>query len=86
MDQGIWMFLLLVFAAVFLLAQGMVIPAFGENRKARKRLKQRLIEFDTVSEEDGINSILREKYLRRLSPLERWLESLPLVEGLSQTI
>jgi tight adherence protein B len=85
-DQGIITFLVLVFAAVFLLAQGMIVPVFGENRKTRKRLKQRLDQVDAASGEEGINTILRDKYLRNLSPLERRFESMPLLENLSKTI
>ena len=85
-DQGIITFLVLVFIAVFLLAQGMIVPVFGENRKARKLLKQRLEEVDAANGEEGINTILRDKYLRNLSPLERRFESLPMLENLSKTI
>ena len=37
-------------------------------------------------EQQGLNSLLREKYLRELSPLARRLESLPILESLSRTI
>jgi tight adherence protein B len=71
-----------VFAAVFLLSQGMIIPAFGDGRKARQLLRKRLADIDKVAHEDAISSLLRERYLRKLSPLERRLEALPGMEPL----
>ena len=37
-----WIFLGLIFFAVFLLVQGMVVPVFGESSRMRKRLLSRL--------------------------------------------
>jgi len=85
-QTAILVFVGLVFAAVFLLAQGLVIPVFGENRQTSKRLKRRLAEMEFGGEQQGLNSLLREKYLRELSPLARRLESLPILESLSRTI
>jgi len=86
MSSGLMIFLAMVFAAVFLLSQGIVIPVFGEGNKVRKRLRQRLEEIDTASGEESFSSLLREKYLRSLSPFERWLESLPGMERISRII
>jgi len=72
-QTAILVFVGLVFAAVFLLAQGLVIPVFGENRQTSKRLKRRLAEMEFGGEQQGLNSLLREKYLRELSPLARRL-------------
>jgi tight adherence protein B len=85
-DTAILTFITMVFLAVFFLAQGMIVPVFGENRQTRKRLKQRLSEVESVSEGESIGSLLREKYLRDLTPLERTLESLPIMESLAQLI
>src|SRR4030095_9938012 len=85
-DNGILIFLVMVFAAVFLLAQGMIVPVFGESRQTRKRLKRRLNEIGAISDEGSLNSLLREKFLRELSPLERRLESLPALDNLRRTI
>jgi tight adherence protein B len=85
-QNAILIFVGLVFAAVFLLAQGLVIPVFGENRQTSKRLKRRLADMELGGEQRGLNSLLREKYLRELSPLARRLESLPILESLSRTI
>jgi tight adherence protein B len=81
MAEGTLTYILLVFVAVFLLSQALIFPAFGEGRKARKRLRKRLTDIDQLSQEDSIASLLRERYLRRLSPFERRLESLPGMEA-----
>src|SRR4030095_4773652 len=85
-DNGILIFLGMVFAAVFLLAQGMIVPVFGESRQTRKRLKRRLGEISVAGDGETLDSLLREKYLRDLSPLERQIESLPALESLRRTI
>lgn len=86
MSDGVLIFLAMVFAAVFMLSQGIVIPVFGEGKKVRKRLQQRLDEIDASSAEENLASLLREKYLRQLSPWERWLESLPGMDALARII
>ncbi len=87
-DQGMWIFIGLVFVAVFFLAQGLIAPVFGENRQARKRLKERLGEIDAHASLNGktMASIMREKYLHKLSPWEQALESLPMMEDLATMI
>ena len=85
-DTAIITFIAMVFVAVFFLAQGMIVPVFGESRQTRKRLKQRLSEVDSFSETVSIGSLLRDKYLRELSPLERMIESLPIMESLAHLI
>lgn len=85
-DGNILIFLGLVFFAVFFLANGLVVPVFSEGRAARKRLKERLEEIDRNSGTESMASILREKYLRELSPMEQSLESLPAMEELSRVI
>ena len=85
--DALLIFLGLVFFAVFLLAQGMIVPVFGESRQTRKRLKRRLSEMEQAGgDANGIQSLLREKYLRELSPLEASLERLPAMESLARTI
>jgi tight adherence protein B len=85
-DATILVYVGLIFVAVFLLSQGMIVPAFGESRQARKRLRKRLEEIERSSASDGIASLLRERYLRKLSPLERRLEALPGMEALGRYI
>lgn len=86
MSNGVIIFLVMVFAAVFLLSQGIVVPAFGDTSRVRKKLRQRLDEIEAGSDEESYSSLLRAKYLRRLSPVERWLESLPGMESLARLI
>ena len=86
MSGGAQVFILLVFATVALLMQGLVVPVFGESAKARKKLKKRIEEIEAAGEEESLSSLLREKYLRRLSPLERRLESLPAMEAVATRI
>jgi tight adherence protein B len=85
-STAVLVFVGMVFVAVFFLAQGMIVPAFGEGRQTRKRLKERLAQIEQMSDEGSIGSLLREKYLRELSPLERKLESMPLLESLRRMI
>ncbi len=71
------LFILMIFVAAFLLAQSLITPTFGENRRAKKRLKKRLRAVRESFKKPEVTSLLRERYLRRLSPFERVLESLP---------
>lgn len=84
--QGIWLFVLLVFFAAVLLMQGTVVPVLSESRKMRKRIAARLNNVAQSGDSVEFASILREKYLRELSPLERTFESLPGMERLSLVI
>ena len=86
MSNGAQIFILMVFATVILLMQGLVVPVFGESAKTRKRLKKRIAEIESGSDAEAFSSLLREKYLRRLSPFERWLESFPAMESLARRI
>lgn len=82
MSDGSWLFIALVFLAVFLLSQGMVIPVFGEGARVRRRLQDRLGEMGSATEAGPRASLLRDKYLRDLSPMERFFETLPGMERL----
>ena len=86
MSDGMIFFVALIFVAVFLLVQGLAIPVFGESAQARKRLKKKLGEIESASGEEAYSSLLREKYLRKLSPWERSLERLPRMEALATLI
>ncbi|WP_271271341.1 type II secretion system F family protein [Aliamphritea hakodatensis] len=76
----------MVFAAVFFLMMGLTIPVFGESQKARKNLQKRVLELSADTDANTITLLLRKKYLRSLSPVERWLESLPGMESLADTL
>ncbi|MDA8484232.1 type II secretion system F family protein [Pseudomonas resinovorans] len=79
-------FLGMVFVAVFLLSQGLVVPVFGEAGKVRRRIRARLDVLEHASNLPNMQTVLRQKYLKRLSPMEARLEQLPLMERLAQTI
>lgn len=76
----------MIFIAAFLLIQSFLVPAFGENRKVQKRLKQRLRTISAEAQAHGQISLVRRKYLRELGPLERALESLPGMGRIEQLV
>ncbi len=82
LGDKLWIFLALVFVAVFLLSQGLVIPVFGESRGARKRLSQRMQNLASADGDQHRVSLLQEQYLRDLSPLEKRLESMSMLQPL----
>lgn len=77
MDQSsLILFLLLVAGAVFILSQLILVPSFGTKSVESRKIKQRLRKISEVGF-TGEHSLVRQKYLRELSFLERQLESLP---------
>lgn len=79
-------FLGMIFIAVFLLSQGLAIPVFGEAGRMRKRIRSRLRLLEHSGGGSSMQTLLREKYLKRLSPLQARLEQLPFMERLAQMI
>lgn len=69
----------MIFLAVFLLVQAFMVPTFGENRQARRRLRERLRGMSGEADGPSI-SLVRKRYLRELSRWERWLEGLPGIQ------
>ena len=86
MTDGVMIFVGLVFLAVALLSQGLIVPVFGESRKMRKKLQSRLQDIESETSEESFSSLLRQQYLRNLSPLERQLEDLPAMRALGRLI
>ena len=76
----------MVFVSAFLLVYSFVVPVFGAERKAANRLKKRLREVSLQHAQKSAAGMLREKYLRQLSPLERAMESLPGMDRLAISI
>lgn len=70
-------FIGMVAIAAFLMTLSLTVPAFGPERQAARRLRKRITRVGDEFEQPLVASLLREQYLRRLSPLERWLERLP---------
>lgn len=86
MDKSILIpFLLLVFGAIFLLSQVILVPTFGTKTKEKKLIRERLKEVTKMGHFEDV-SLVRQKFLRELSPIERWLESLPGTEGLEDLL
>jgi tight adherence protein B len=81
-----WIFISLVFVSTFLLVWGFVVPVFGESRNMRKRLLARLDTVAAANAQAAYASLLREKYLGKLSPLERSFEAVPGMERLTKLI
>lgn len=79
-------FIGMVFFAVFLLMIGLSIPVFGESQQTRKRLRKRIKELAPNADAQAITVLLRKKYLKSLSPTERFMESLPGMEALSDML
>lgn len=86
MSNGQLIFTILIFVTVLLLSQGLVIPVFGESAQAAKRLKKRLAAINNQDSENSYSSLLRSRYLKKLTLPERFLEELPVMESLAQTI
>jgi tight adherence protein B len=76
-------FLVMVAVAVFLLANSFMVPTFGAERQAAKRLKRRMRQISESGEKPAAAEMLRERYLRELNPLERWMETLPGMDRLA---
>lgn len=79
-------FLIMISVAVFLLVYNLMVPVFGAERKAAKRLKKRLQRIATQENRTSAAQMLRDKYLRNLSPVERMLETLPGMDQLALLI
>lgn len=86
LGDKIWIFVAMVFGAVFLLSQGLVTPVFGESRSARKRLRHRMKDLVASQDTEHRLSLLRRQYLHDLKPVEKWLESFAMLQPLSTLI
>lgn len=83
MDQSkLIIFLILVFGTVFLLSQVILVPSFGTKSKESRQIRRRLLQVTENLSSAEQQSLVRQKYLRELTPLERWLESMPGTEAL----
>jgi tight adherence protein B len=85
MTGDMMIFLVMVFVAVSLLATSVIVPTFGLETKAARRLRNRIKAVAEGLDAEAV-SLLRENRLRHLSPLERKIESLPGMDWLTQLI
>jgi tight adherence protein B len=86
MESGYVIFLCLLGGAVFLLSQVLIVPTFGSDARARKLLRRKLAEIDSVDAHREVASLLRQKYLGDLSPFARRLEDSRYMESLGRMI
>ena len=76
----------MIFVVVLLMSQAFVTPLMGSRRAARKRLRERIGGLGDSAQGGVHASLVKEKYLQRLSPMERRLESLPNMDRLAAFI
>jgi tight adherence protein B len=86
MSTGITAFIVLVSSTVFLFMMSVMVPAFGDETRTRKLLRRRLARIESELGGRSVASLMREKYLRDLSPLAQRLETLPGMERLARLI
>lgn len=85
-STGGLLFVGMMAVAAFLLTLSLTVPAFGPERQAARRLRKRIVQVGDEFEQPRVASLLRDQYLRKLSPLERWLESLPGMPALRRLL
>ncbi len=86
MSTGVIIFLLLVGGSVFLLMQGLMVPTFGDQTRHRRILKRRLDDIKAEFGDDSPSTLVRDKFLRQLTPLQQRLERLPAMKWLAVQI
>jgi len=70
------MVIVMVFIAVVLLLSSVIVPTVGSEAQASRRMRERLGRvLDTADE--GSATILRDRYLGGMSPMERFFNSFP---------
>ena len=79
-------FLAMIFVIGFLMTQAFVAPMMGSGRRARQRLRERIRNLSPDPQAGRHVSLVRERYLKDLSPLELRLLRLPGMEGLQTLI
>ncbi|MEJ2762567.1 type II secretion system F family protein [Photobacterium sp. MCCC 1A19761] len=85
MDQNLQMYLIVLFLAVVVISQALMISTTGTRAKRSRLLKQQL-EYIAESGNTNQKSLLRKQYLDQLSATERWLENNPLGEYLAEKL
>ncbi|CRI64974.1 Type II secretion system protein [Thiocapsa sp. KS1] len=80
------LFIVMVFIVGFLMSQAFVRPLMGTGREARRRLRERIRDLSDDATGAEQVSLLRDRYLRDLSPFARALMKLPGMDGLQALI
>jgi tight adherence protein B len=83
-DQTI--FIAMVFVIGFLMAQSFVRPLMGSSRGARRKLRERIRNLSADTDAGRHVSLVRQRYLKDLSPLEARLLGLPGMDALQTLI
>lgn len=78
-------FLGMVFLAVFAMVRAFFIPTVSSDAQVQKRMRAR-IQGVLDSIDPGATQVIREKYLRKLSNVERAMEGLPGMKQLALAI
>ena len=84
-DSLLLLFTLFVFGAVLLLLQVFLIPLLGSAATESRSIRRRLRQLSSDRGEASV-SLVRQKYLRELSPFERWMDSLAGMDALDVMI
>ena len=75
----------MVFLTILLLALAIIVPTAGSAAQAGRTMRKRIGQHLDM-QEPGVTSLLRDQYLKDLTPFERSLENLPGVQSLSIAI
>jgi len=81
MEQTMEIYLLVVFVAVVVISQTVLVSLGGTRASNTKILRKRMHEIAAGQQAAAI-SLMRQNYLESLGPFERWLESSALAEAL----
>jgi len=78
------MFLIMIFIAIFLLTQSLIVRS--SDQRAVKRMRRRIRQISALYQDSSSTSLLSERYRREQSLLEQWLEWLPGAAALQRMI
>lgn len=84
-SQESFFFMLMVFVAIVLLSVAMIVPTVSSSAQAGRRMRRRIKDHLDLSD-PGSSSLVREHYLKDLSPFGRKVESLPVLSRLSEAV
>jgi tight adherence protein B len=83
-DQSI--FIAMIFVIGFVMSQAFVRPLMGSSSQARRKLRERIRDLSADAGGERHVSLVRERYLKDLSPLELRLLRLPGMDALQTLI
>ncbi|GAA4499557.1 type II secretion system F family protein [Pseudaeromonas paramecii] len=81
MEQTLELYLLVVFIAVVVISQTVLVSLGGTRAKQNRLMRERLRQLADQQQEAKL-SLLRQRYLADLTPLARWLEGSELGQAL----